>query len=158
MTFDNERTLIRLRLRVLIASVLMIVYVFFALVEVKIPFPLLGLSDTTWTVILVVGYFLLSFYPMIFRYKYFNFSDDGPKIVLRYYSVGLVRGKLNSIEIPKSDFRGYEKGKTLAGLMGTLVLKQTIRNKTASYPGVYITSLSRTEKKKIFDTLDKYSG
>ena len=156
MTIDNGKTIIRLRLRVFILSVLFIVYLWFAYFGKSLKFPLLGFSDLAWTFAFLFIYFIVSFYPLIFRYKYIYFSDNGPRIILRYYSVGMFRGKTNSVEIPKRDFAGYRRERSWLGLVGSLILQQRIDRRVANYPPVYITSLSGKEIKKIIAVLDHH--
>ncbi|HUS85777.1 MAG TPA: hypothetical protein VMW76_00945 [Bacteroidales bacterium] len=157
MTFDNGKTIIRLRLRVFIVSVLFIIYLYFTYYGKSLKFPILGFGDLAWTFALIFIYFAISFYPLIFRYKYIYFSDIGPRIILRYYSVGLFRGKRNSVEIPKKDFAGYRMERSCLGLVGSLILQQRIDRRVAQYPPVYITSLSRKEIKKMIVVLDQYT-
>lgn len=108
MTFDNGKTIIALRLRVFIATILLIVFIFFAFLEKKIKFPVLGLDVDGWTIIILLVYATLAFYPLALKYKYFYYSDDGPNLVFRYYPVGLFAGKKNSVEIPKKELAAYK--------------------------------------------------
>ena len=73
-----------------------------------IKFPLLGMSDTTWTLILVGIYLVIAFMPMVLNYQYIYFSDEGENIVFRYFTAGIVGGKKNSVEINKRSFSGYK--------------------------------------------------
>ena len=98
----------------------------------------------------------MSFYPLLFKYQYLYFSDVGPKLVFRYYTVGIIRGKNRSVEIPKKDFAGYTREKSYLGTIGYLILKQRIDRRVAKYPPVYITSLTKSEINKITDVLDRY--
>ena len=78
MTFDNGKTIIRLRLRVFIASILLIIFIFFAYLEKDLRFPVLGLGEGAWTALVLGLYIILAFYPLALNYKYFYYSDDGP--------------------------------------------------------------------------------
>ena len=159
MTFDNGKTIIALRLRVFIATVLLIIYVYFAFLGKELKFPVAGISVSGWTSILLSLYFIISFYPLFFKYRYIYFSDDGPEIIIRYYSVGLVQGPKRSIEIPKSDFEGFTVSPFL-GVFRMLTLRRRIDRRIASYPPVHLGALSRKEIARITDALDsiKSSG
>jgi len=156
MTFDNSKTIIRLRLRVFLATIIFLVYIFLAYFGNVIKFPLLGYSDTVWTLALVIIYLGIAFMPMFLKYKYIYYSDDGNKILMRYYSIGMVKGAKSSVEIPKIDFAGYEMKKYFGGIINAIVLTQKMDRRIARYTPVYISSLSRKETKNILTSLDKY--
>lgn len=156
MTFDNGKTIIALRLRVFIATILLIVYLFLVYLENIIKFPVAGFSDTFWTLLVIGIYLILSFYPILFNYKYIYFSEDGPSIIFRFYSVGILKGKKNSVEIPKRDFAGYRFNRVIGGFFTSITLQRRIDNKTAIYPPIHLSSLTRAELEKIKSALEKY--
>ena len=153
MTFDNSRTIISLRIRIFIATVLLLGYIVLAYLIEIIKFPLLGMSDTLLTVILVGIYLILAFYPMTLNYQYIYYSDDGDYIVFRYFTTGIVSGKKNSIEISKSSFAGYKKDSAFFGLDQSLILYQQMAEGVAKYPPVYISILNRKERAKVLNSL-----
>lgn len=153
MTFDNTRTIISLRIRIFIATVLLLGYIVLAYLIEIIKFPLLGMSDTIWTVILVSIYLVLAFYPMALNYQYIYYSDDGDYIIFRYFTTGIVSGKKNSIEISKSSFAGYKKESAFFGLDKSLILYQQMAEGVAKYPPVYISILTRKERAKVLNSL-----
>ena len=53
-----------------------LVYIGLAYVAKMIKFPLLGMNDTIWTLILVTVYLIIAFMPMVLNYQYVFFSDD----------------------------------------------------------------------------------
>ena len=53
MTFDNSKTIISLRIKLFGATVLLLAFIVLTYIAKMIKFPLLGMSDTTWTLILV---------------------------------------------------------------------------------------------------------
>lgn len=156
MTFDNSKTIINLRLRLFIATLLMLVYVYVVYYGKQLRFPVLGIEESSATLLLVVAYLLLAFLPLMLKYKYLYFSDDGASIILRYYSVGIFSGSKNSVEIPKAEFKTYKIREHYGGLVRSLLLYRMMGNKTAGYPPVYISSLSKSELGKLRKALDKY--
>ena len=44
---------------------------------------------------------------MILNYQYIYFSDDGDKIIFRYFTSGIISGSKNSVEIDKKTFTYY---------------------------------------------------
>lgn len=157
MTFDNSRTIISLRIKLFIATVLVLTYVFLTYGIKKIEFPLLGMSDSLWTVIIVGIYSVYAFFPMIINYQFIFFSDEGDTIELRYFTAGIVGGKKNSVKIEKSSFSGYKIESRYFGLIRSLILYQNFREGVAKYPPVYISALNREERQKLLKTLSLYS-
>jgi hypothetical protein len=155
MTFDNSKTIIALRLRVFIATILLIVFIFFAFLEKNIRFPVLGLDANAWTTIILLIYAGLAFYPLALKYKYFYYSDDGPNLVLRYYPVGLFSGKKNSVEIPKSEFAGY-RIEAYDIFFKKIILSRKIDRRIAQYPEIHLGSLRKKEVYKLTSSLDSF--
>lgn len=154
MTFDNGKTIIMLKLRALVYTVLFFLYLLVALFAKVIHFPVAGLSKNTLTLIIVGIYIILSFYPLLLKYRYIYFSNAGEAIIIRFYSVGIFTAAKHSVEISKQSYAGFEKGRTLLGLVKFVILKQKIREGVAKYPPVYITSLTRSEREKLFSGLE----
>lgn len=156
MTFNNSKTIISLRIRLFVATVVFLIYIILTYVTKLIKYPLLGMSDTTWTLILIGIYFFIAFLPVFLSYQYVSYSDEGDSIIIRYFFSGIVGGKKNSIEISKETFAGYEIESKLFGLKQSLVLFQRMKEGAAKYPPVHISSLTREEKSKILASLNKF--
>jgi predicted membrane protein len=157
MTFDNSKTIINLRITFFLATILLLAYIALTYVARLIKFPLLGMSDTVWTLILVIIWFVLTFTPMFLNYQFIFFSDEGEKIIFRYFSTGLISGKKNSVEINKRTFSGYKIESRFFGLIQSMTLFQRFNEGVAKYPPVYISALSKEEKAKLIMTLKSYS-
>ena len=157
MTFDNSRTITNLRINFFVATVLLGTYIALAYVAKLIKFPLLGLSDSTWTLILITLYAILTFLPMLLNYQYIYFSDDGENIILRYFTAGIVGGKKNSVEINKKTFSGYKTDSKFFGLILSITLFQRTNNGTAKYPPIFISALKREQREKVFRSLNLYA-
>jgi hypothetical protein len=157
MTFDNSRTIISLRLKLFAATVLFLAYIILTYVAEKIKFPLLGMSDTSWTVILVAIYLFFASLPMFLNYQYISYSDEGDKIIFRYFSAGMLGGRKNSDEISKKSFSGYEMESSYFGLIKSFTLFQKFKEGVAKYPPVYISALTPEEITKIKKSLDLHT-
>ena len=157
MTFDNSRTIISLRIKLFGATVIFLAYVILTYVAKIIDYPLLGMSDTAWTLILVAIYLVIAFFPMFLSYQYIYFSDDEEKIVFRYFTAGIVGGRKNSVEIDKSTFSGYKIESEYFGLIKSIILYQKVQEGVAKYPPVYISALSKEEIAKLVRSLKTYS-
>jgi hypothetical protein len=157
MTFDNSKTIISLRIKLFGATVVLLAYLAMAYVIELIKFPFLGMGDTPWTVILIAVWVILAFMPMVLNYQYISYSDDGDFIIFRYFTSGIVGGKKNSVEINKISFAGYKTETRFFGMVQSIILYQNFQEGIARYPPVYISALSREEKKKIFKSLNLHT-
>jgi len=157
MTFDNSKTVISLRIRLFFAIVVLIAFIIMAYFAKIIKFPLLGMSDTIWILILVGINLSVAFMPMVFNYQYIFFSDDGEKIVIRYFTAGIVGGRKNSVEIDKRSFSGYKVESRFFGLIHSITFYQRFQEGAAKYPPVYISALSREDRGKMIRSLNLYA-
>jgi len=153
MTFDNSKTIISLRIKLFGATVVLLAYLAMAYVIKLIKFPLLGMDDTIWTVIIIAVWVFLAFMPMVLNYQYISYSDEGDHIIFRYFTAGIVGGKKNSVEITKNSFAGYKTDTRFFGMIQSIILYQKFQEGVAKYPPVYISALSREERDKIFKSL-----
>jgi hypothetical protein len=158
MTFDNSRTIISLRIKLFTVTVIALGWLALAYVGKVIKFPFLGMDDIIWTLIFVGLWFIVAFIPMFLNYQYINYSDDGEKIIFRYFSAGMIGGRKNSVEISKFSFSGYEVEKKFFGLIISIILFQRFKEGVAKYPPVYISALTRIEREKVFRSLNIHSG
>jgi hypothetical protein len=157
MTIDNSRTIISLRIRLFAQTVLVISWLIIVYFARLIDFPLLGLDERRWTFIILTIYFILAFYPMFLNYQYIFFSDDNDKIIIRYFTAGIVGGRKNSVEISKESFAGYKVEKRLFGLDRSIILFQQMREGVAKYPPVHISILSKKERARIINSLHRHA-
>jgi len=153
MTFDNSTKIISLRIRLFAETVVLLGFIAITYFAKLLRFPILGMSDTLLTVILIFIYFVLIFYPMALNYQYIYFSDDGDSIIFRYFMAGIVGGKKNSVEISKESYAGYKKESRFFGLIQNVILYQQLREGVAKYPPIYISILTRKEKAKVLNSL-----
>ena len=153
MIFNNSKTIIGSRIRIFIVTVLLITYFILAYFAEIIKFPLLGMSDTIWKILLIVIWFVFALYPMVLNHRYVYYSDEGDTIVFRYFFAGIVGGRKNSVEINKSSFAGYKTETRYFGLMQSVTLFQQLREGVATYPPIYISNLTGKEKAKVLNSL-----
>ena len=157
MTFNNSKTIVGFRIKLFAATVILLVYFVLAYVGKLIKFPLLGMSDTFWTLVMVSCYMIILFLPVILNYQYIYFSDEGNKIIFRYFTTGIISGRKNSIEIDKKSFSGYKVEKRYLGLIQSIILFQRLNEGVAKYPPVHISSLTREERNKVFRSLNSFA-
>jgi hypothetical protein len=156
MTFDNSKMIISIRLKLLVATIVFLMYILLAYPARVIRFPLLGVSETLWTIVLTALYLIIFFQPILLKYQYIYFSDDGPNIILRYFAAGIFGKKKNSVEISKQTFLGYRQEKKAFGLLQSITMYQKLKQGRAKYPSVFISALKRKDMEKVFRALDQY--
>lgn len=156
MTFDNQKTTIRVFLRkMLIAIITTVILVIIRASSLFRP-ELLGISQFQW-IYLVAGVYVLIVITSWFRdLNYFYFDDKGDRINIRYYPIRPLGRKKKAIQIPKISFAGYEIRKASLGLKKVLILKQHVKKSVATYPPIGITSLTRTELEMLEKQLSAY--
>lgn len=157
MTFDNSKTVYSLRIRMFVVLVLLFTFLVLAYIVKLFKFPLLGMSDSVWIVILVALFIYVAFSPMLFNYQFIWFADEGENIVFRYFTAGIVGGRKNSVQIDKNLFAGYKTEKQLFGLSKSIILFQKVGQDIAKYPPVYISALSGEQISKLLTCLNKYT-
>ncbi|HUX56767.1 MAG TPA: hypothetical protein VMV77_07330 [Bacteroidales bacterium] len=157
MTFDSSKTIINIRIKLFGATIAFLAFIVLTYIAKMIKYPLLGMSDTFWTVMLVGIYLIIAFLPSFLNYQFIFYSDDSEKIVIRYFTAGIVGGRKNSVEIDKRTFSGYKIESRLFGLIQSITLFQKYQEGVAEYPKIYISALSQKEKSKVIKSLNSYT-
>lgn len=157
MTFDNSKTIIGQRIKLFAATVVLLAFLAMAFVIKLIKFPLLGMGETAWTILLLGIWFTMAFMPVFLNYQFISYSDEGDFIIFRYFTSGITGGKKNSVEINKSTFSGYKIDQSFFGLKTNLILYQKFQQGIAKYPPIYISALTKEEKAKVIKSLNIHS-
>lgn len=121
----------------------------------------IGLTKYQWSVVISIIYLGVAILESYLNFNYIYYSDEGDRIVLRYFSMSFFNSKKNSIEIPNKDFKGYTLEKKFGGYKEYLTLIQDFKGKDAKYPAVNITALNQKQRSKLITSLDnniKYSA
>jgi len=158
MTIDIKRTVIKKKLKSFFATIIVVLLIVLILFTNVYNEESLKMKKTVFAILIAAIYILTIIFNTIRNFYYIYYSDEGDKLVLRYFSLSVFTNRKSSIEIPKSTFNGYKLNKSLFGLTENIVMLQHIQNKVASYPAVSITSLSSREKSRLINSLDKHSN
>ena len=75
-----------------------------------------------------------------------SYSDQGEKIVVRFYPVSMFTNRKNSIEIPKQHFVKYELKPFLLKTQHYLILHQNFRGKVAAYPRISLSAMEKDDR------------
>lgn len=154
MKFDNETTIYSIHNFKLILAIFMVIYIIFMLIS-SLPTFIernTGIPSGWAIAIVIVGYFLFFSYFIVKGSAYFAYNDEGAKIIIRTFKVNPFGSKKISIEIPKTDFHKYSVVKKR--LKEEIILFVRKGNKISKYPPISIVSVSETQKKLLFETLD----
>jgi hypothetical protein len=155
MVIDIQRTVLRKNLRAFILVLVFIFIILFLLLTGFYDDQLFGLTSYHLAIIIAGLYILIVLYNTLRQYNYIYYSDTRDTIILRYFSTGIMTHKKNSIELPKTDFAGYEKKRWLFGFREKVILRVKTPKGIANYPPVSFTALSKKEKQSIYQSLDR---
>jgi hypothetical protein len=156
MTFNNGKRIVVFRLLSLVSTVIFVIYMLLAYFAAVLGKYLTSTQLTIITIVITTVFILVILWPAIRQYRYIYFTDDGRSVILRWYTIGLMSGDNNSIEIPKESFAGYEITRKLNGLYSYITLYQIFQSRKVSFPPVSISALDNKEIKKITEALDSY--
>jgi hypothetical protein len=156
MVIDIKRTVIRTHLRRLITLIAFTLIVLMVVLVGNVKNVFLGISKYQWALILGLLYFLSVIFESMLDMNYIYFSDRDEKIIFRYFSMSIFSKKKNSIEIPKNEFGGYQIVHSLYGMKRSIIFFHKIKDKTAKYAPVSISSLNKKQLQQIIIALDKY--
>ncbi len=157
MTIDLKRTVIKKKLRSFYTAIIVILLIVVFLFTNIYSDEIFKIDKYILLIFVVAVYILIIIFNVIRDYNYIYYSDEGDRIVFRYFSLSIFTQKKSSIEIPKYTFNGYKLEKSFAGLKEKLVLLQQLKNNVARYPAVSITSLTSKQKASLVNSLNKYS-
>jgi len=157
MTLNNSKSIINLKITRRVSIVVFLTFLTLSYAANIIKFPLLGMSRVTWTIILLAIFLLIIFLPILLNYHYVSFSDEGENIIFRYFSMGIIPGNKNSVEINKRTFSGFTLEKKLFGLSQGITMYQRLKEGVAKYPPIYITALKREEKARVLNSLNSFA-
>jgi hypothetical protein len=157
MTFDNSKTIIGFRIKLFFATIILLAWLAVVYLGKLIKFPLLGLDDSIWTLILVLIYVFVVFLPMILSYQFIFYSDDSNDIVFKYFTAGIVGGKKNTVEINKGTFAGYKIESKYFGLSKSIILFQKLAQGVAKFPPIYISALTKEQQAKLIHALKQFA-
>lgn len=157
MKFDNENTVVRIQALKTIYAIIVLSFIGLLYVTNLRLFieTHLGLSDVWVIMILLAAYFSFYFYHLIVNTSYLFFSDDGLKIIIRFYPLRPINPKKYAYEIPKNQFLKFSYNKTR--FREEVVVYQRIGSKVSKYPPFSLKGLSKEQKAKLFVSLQSYS-
>ncbi len=158
MIIENSKTAIRIRLRVFFATIIVVALIAIIYTTRILINPVWGLNKTQWSFIIVGVFVLLLILNYLRDFHYIYFSDNGDKIVFRFYSMKIFAGKKHTIEMYKKDFVKFQTSSVLFKMRDYLIVYQKLKKGIAKYPPISITGLSKKDKAKLINQLSLYTG
>ena len=156
MIFDNKKTTIRIYLWKIIQASVTVVLLIGIMVSGWFEKDVLGITKYLWIILVTLAYLILVIIARLRRLNFFYFSDEGDKILIRYYPIHPLVQKKNAVQIPKIGLAGYEINSSAGGFKKVLILRQSVKGKVANYPPIGITALNREEIDLLNKQLKKY--
>lgn len=154
MEFDNRKEVYRIWLQKFIATIIYVPSLISLSFSSRFRQPFYGI-EREWLIAGVSFLYLIIILCHHVRKPYYVFySDNGNKIRIRYYAIRAFFQKKKSIEIPTNKLVNFQFRKTLFG--EKLVLYQAFQNRTAKYPPISLNALSKAERKKIRNSLQRH--
>ncbi len=158
MILDIRKTVLRKKIRSFYTTLFFLTVIALLLATNVYNDTIAGIDKYGFSIILACIYILTVLFSAIRNYHYIYYSDEGDKLVLRFFSFSFFTQKKSSIEIDKTDLESYQVNKRFFGLRENIVLYQKTRGGIAKYPPVSITALSQSEKQELFNSLSLYSN
>jgi len=155
--FDNLDNLMRLRAYMYIAAFTTITLAATGIMTSLYSdylFPVPGEYYSVFFVLVFIGYLV---YRNFLKYHYISFSDEGNKVILRYYRFGGITQKYRSFEIVKSALYTYEINNYFFKKRSELVIYQKTSKGIAKYPPVPISALTPEQASAITQILSMYA-
>jgi hypothetical protein len=156
MVFDNKKTTIRIYLWKMVQAIVTVILLIGIMVSGWFEKDVLGIPKYQWVVLVTMVYLIMIIMARLRQLNYFYFSDEGDKLLFRYYPIHPLVQKKRAVQIPKIGLVGYDIRTTIMGFRKVLVLRQKVKGKVATYPPIGITALNQKELDLLEKQLDKY--
>ena len=156
MIIENSKTAIKIRLRIFLASIIVVALIAIIYTTRILINPIWGLNKSQWSFILVGVFVLIIIFNNFRDFHYIYFSDNGNNIVFKFYSMRIFSGEKNTIEIHKEDFVKFQINSSLFKMREYLIVYQKLKKGIAKYPPISITGLSKKDKTKLKNQLSLY--
>ena len=156
MKIDNENTVVRIQVLKSLFAIIILSFIGILYTTNIEPYSLkyLGLSNLGITFVIISAYLIFYFYHLVVKTSYLFFSDEGFKIIIRFYPLKPINPKKSAYEIPKNQFYKFAYKKTI--LREEVTVYQKIGTNVSKYPPFSLKGLKKEQKAKLFLTLKKY--
>lgn len=156
MKLDNRKNVYKIWLRKFLTTIILTLLIIAFGFSEYFKTPVLGISRTWYLIALALFYSGLQAYNILLKANFVYFTDNGEKIILRYYPVRIFNKKKNSIEIPKKSFVSWETRKFFFGRGEMLFLQGRFKSGIAKYPGVSLSVVNKKDRDRIKMALNSF--
>ncbi|MFH2094148.1 MAG: hypothetical protein ABIJ16_00505 [Bacteroidota bacterium] len=155
MVIDNFKATISVKIRKFVMAIIAMLLIILCLMTELFKF----WKDSQYHIsFIVAGLFLLF---VVFEYArnlhYFYFTNEGPKLIFRFYTMRIFQHVKKAVEIPVNTLYKFEINRGFAGFRTELVIYQKIDRKIVKYPAINISLLKKQEKTDLANTLKKHA-
>jgi hypothetical protein len=157
MIIDIRKTVLRKKIRSFYSTLFFLTMIAVLLATKIYSDEIAGIDKYEFSIMLACIYILTVLFSAIRNYHYIYYSDEGDKLILRFFSFSFFTQKKSSIEMNKNDLESYQIVRQILGLRENLILYQRTKGGLAKYPPVSITALSKSEKEELLNSLSIYS-
>ncbi|MBU0766124.1 MAG: hypothetical protein KJ607_14975 [Bacteroidetes bacterium] len=158
MHFENRKAIFASRKRRMFVTIGFVIVVILVTPIGFLDINVLKAGHFFFTIAACIIYALINIWFAQLKLNYIYFSDEGQKIVLRYFSLSIISKEKRAIEIPKKEFSGYEILHSFFNKRMEIILLQKRKTGIAKYPPVSITALKKAEQDALFRQLDRLAG
>ena len=155
--FDNLDNLMRLRAFMYIWAFVTIVFATVGIMYDVYETYLIPVPSYLYSIFFILLYIFYLVYRSQLKYHFIFFSDEGPKVVLRYYRFGGITHQYRSFEIVKSSLYSFEITRHFFNKREELVIYQKTPKGIAKYPPVPLTALTPEQSSALTQTLSLYA-
>jgi hypothetical protein len=156
MKIDNENRVVKIQVLKYIYAILILTLlgVLYTTTIEEFTIKYLGLSNPAIMVIFIAAYLAFYFYHLAIKTSYLFFSDEGYKIIIRFYPLRPINPKKSSIEIPKNQFYKFSVIKSF--LKEEVIVFQKNGSQVMKYPAFSLKGLSKEERSRLLTALEGY--
>ena len=158
MKLDNRKNIFKLWIRKFIEAIILTLLIIVFGFSDFFKNPVLGLHNSVYIIITVAAYLTIILSDLIKKPNYVYFSDNGDKIILRFYPVRIFNSKKSSIEIPKQSFVSWEVEKFFFGRYELIFLTGNYKTGIVRFPGVSLSAVNPEDREKIKSVLSQHAG
>ncbi len=154
MIINNYKSMTSVKLRRFILSVIAMVLIILPLMTDLFDF----FENSEYFIPIAAGFLFILFYlyEYFLNYYYIYYNDEGPKIIIRFYSMRIFQGLKKAVEIPKNSLAKFEIETSFFKKKELLFLYQQHKNEVIKYPYISMTLLKKTDEKLLRKSLSRF--
>ncbi len=158
MVIENTKTALRIWVRNLISTILLVIIIIILYMARLLEEPVLGIGQVHITVFLSAIYLYLILVPVVLGYQFIYISDEDQKFHVKYFTIGFIPGGRKSFEFPLREFYKFEIEESFFKLRKNIVIFRKVKKGIAKYPSLSLTGLSTIQQNQLIVLFRKLSS